>query len=36
MERTDKWHVFWKGLAADRIADAIATALAQPVDFAPG
>jgi ribosomal protein S18 acetylase RimI-like enzyme len=35
MARTDKWHVFWKGLAADRIPQAIATALGQPVDFAP-
>jgi bifunctional N-acetylglutamate synthase/kinase len=36
MARTEKWHVFWKGLAAERIPEAIATALAQPVDFAPG
>jgi len=36
MVRTERWHVFWKGLAAERIPDAIATALAQPVDFAPG
>jgi hypothetical protein len=36
MARTEKWHIFWKGLAAERIPDAIETALAQPVDFAPG
>lgn len=35
MERTEKWHVFWKGLAAERIPEAIETALVQPVDFAP-
>ncbi|HMI85049.1 MAG TPA: hypothetical protein VK550_13200 [Polyangiaceae bacterium] len=35
MARTEKWHVFWKGLAPERIADAIATALVQPVDFGP-
>ena len=35
MARTEKWHVFWKGLAAERIPEAIATAIDQPVDFAP-
>jgi acetylglutamate kinase len=35
MARTEKWHVFWKGLAAERIAEAIETALEQPIDFAP-
>lgn len=30
--RTGEWHVFWKGLAPDRIPEAIAWALAQPVD----
>jgi acetylglutamate kinase len=33
MARAGEWHVFWKGLAPERIPDAIATALAQPVDF---
>ncbi len=33
MVRTDKWHLFWKGLSPDRIPEAIATALAEPVDF---
>jgi GNAT superfamily N-acetyltransferase len=33
MARTAEWHVFWKGLAAERIPDAIAYALGQPVDF---
>jgi hypothetical protein len=33
MVRTEQWHVFWKGLAPERIPDAIATALAEPVDF---
>ena len=36
MARTEKWHVFWKGLAAERVPEAVATALAQPIDFAPG
>jgi acetylglutamate kinase len=36
MARTERWHVFWKGLASERIPEAIATALEQPVDFAPG
>jgi hypothetical protein len=36
MARTERWHVFWKGLAAERIPEAIASALSQPVDFAPG
>lgn len=35
MARTESWHVFWKGLAAERIPEAIATALVQPIDFAP-
>ena len=34
MARADEWHVFWKGLDPTRIPEAIATALAQPVDFA--
>jgi acetylglutamate kinase len=34
MARTDEWHVFWKGLDPASIPEAIATALAQPVDFA--
>jgi acetylglutamate kinase len=33
MARAGEWHVFWKGLEPSRIADAIATALVQPVDF---
>jgi acetylglutamate synthase len=36
MARSEKWHLFWKGLAAERIPEAIASALAQPVDFTPG
>lgn len=36
MARTEKWHIFWKGLAAERIPEAVANALAQPIDFAPG
>jgi acetylglutamate synthase len=36
MARSERWYVFWKGLATERIPEAIATALAQPVDFAPG
>jgi len=35
MARADEWLVFWKGLAAARIPEAITTALAQPVDFTP-
>jgi GNAT superfamily N-acetyltransferase len=35
MARTEKWHVFWKGLVPERIPEAIASALVQPVDFAP-
>jgi bifunctional N-acetylglutamate synthase/kinase len=34
MARNEEWHVFWKGLAPDRIPEAIKVALAQPVDFA--
>jgi acetylglutamate kinase len=34
MARSDEWHVFWKGLDPASIPDAIATAIAQPVDFA--
>jgi hypothetical protein len=34
MARSEHWTVFWKGLAADRIEKAIATALSSPVDFA--
>jgi acetylglutamate kinase len=33
MVRTEHWHVFWKGLPAERISDAVSTALAQPIDF---
>jgi acetylglutamate synthase len=33
MARFADWHVFWMGLAPDRIADAIAFALAQPIDL---
>ena len=33
MVRTEQWNIFWKGLAPDRIPEAIATALAEPVDF---
>jgi acetylglutamate kinase len=33
MLRTEQWHVYWKGLLTERIPDAVATALAQPVDF---
>jgi len=35
MARSEGWYVFWKGLAPERIPEAIATALVQPVDFAP-
>jgi acetylglutamate kinase len=34
MARTEKWHVFWKGLAPEQIPEAVTTALAQPIDFA--
>jgi ribosomal protein S18 acetylase RimI-like enzyme len=34
MARAGDWHVFWKGLETSRIPEAIATALAQPIDFA--
>jgi len=33
MVRTEQWNVFWKGLPPDRIPEAIAAALAEPVDF---
>jgi len=33
MMRFPEWHVFWKGLAAERVPDAIAFARSQPVDF---
>lgn len=33
LERTADWHVYWKGLAHERIPEAIAFALAQPVDM---
>jgi acetylglutamate kinase len=33
MARFPDWHVFWRGLASERIPDAIAYALARPVDF---
>jgi len=35
MARSEDWHVFWKGLDTGRIPEAIALALAQPVDFLP-
>jgi acetylglutamate kinase len=31
--RFPDWHVFWRGLPADKVPDAIAHALAQPVDI---
>jgi acetylglutamate kinase len=34
MARADRWTVFWKGLSAEKIPEAIATALAKPADFA--
>jgi hypothetical protein len=34
MARSEHWTVFWKGLPADRLREAIAVALASPVDFA--
>jgi bifunctional N-acetylglutamate synthase/kinase len=34
MARADEWHVFWKGLDAAKIPEAIGSALEQPVDFA--
>jgi acetylglutamate kinase len=34
MTRAAEWHVFWKGLEPAHIPEAIATALAQPVDLA--
>ena len=33
MARAGEWHVFWKGLPPERIADAIAYALTQPSDL---
>jgi acetylglutamate kinase len=33
MARSGEWQVFWRGLAPAQIADAIAFALAQPIDF---
>jgi len=33
LHRQGDWHVFWKGLAAARIPEAIGFALAQPVDI---
>jgi bifunctional N-acetylglutamate synthase/kinase len=33
MARAGEWHVFWKGLDMESIPQAIATAVAQPVDF---
>lgn len=33
MARRADWTVFWKGLSAERIPEAVAMALAQPVDF---
>ena len=34
MARFPEWHVYWKQMPNERIADAIAYALAAPVDFA--
>ena len=34
MARAQDWHVYWKGLPTESIPEAIASALAQPVDFA--
>ena len=31
--RAGDWHVFWRGLPIDRISEAIAWTLAQPVDI---
>jgi hypothetical protein len=33
MLRTERWHVYWKGLSPEQVPDAVATALSQPVDF---
>ena len=33
MARAQEWHVFWKGLDTERIPQAIAAAVAQPIDF---
>jgi acetylglutamate kinase len=33
MARMGAWHIFWKGLAPERIGEVVAFALAQPVDF---
>jgi hypothetical protein len=33
MARAQDWHIYWKGLPTEHIAQAIAAALAQPVDF---
>lgn len=35
LERMADWHVFWKGLPPERIPEAIAFALAQPIDIPP-
>lgn len=35
LARFANWHVFWKGLPAERIADAIKYALEQPIDIPP-
>ncbi|HKQ70911.1 MAG TPA: hypothetical protein VJT73_16305 [Polyangiaceae bacterium] len=35
MARMGEWHVFWKGIVPEHVPEAIATTLAQPVDFAP-
>ncbi len=35
MMRTGDWHVFWRGLPVEHIADAVNYALAQPADFPP-
>ena len=35
MARANDWHVFWKGLDPASIPDAIAAAVAMPIDFLP-
>lgn len=35
MARAGEWQVFWRGLATERIPEAIAWALSQPIDFPP-
>ena len=35
LQRLPEWHVYWKGLPVERVADAIAFARARPADFLP-